>query len=171
MEQANVKWNSDQTRSQGSFFRSRDCWRGLEVGRSREKNFSRSFEKLFARVTIKTWLKPETALEKSLAPRVFDARLSDLLLTCSVSHLLESFRHFMLSYFTQCYVTWNRAQPFETKLISSMHHCAVWCRAKPFDITTCFSSTESWDSVKCGCGRRMRTADADGGRGRRMAQL
>ena len=27
-------------------------------------------EKLFARVTIKTWQKPETALEKSLAPRV-----------------------------------------------------------------------------------------------------
>ena len=22
----------------------------------------------------------------------------------------------------------------------------------------------TWDSVKCGCGRRMRTADADGGR-------
>ena len=37
--------------------------------RSREKNFF-SWEKLFARVTIKTWQKPETALEKSLAPRV-----------------------------------------------------------------------------------------------------
>ena len=31
-------------------------------------------KKLFARVTIKTWPKPETALEKSLAPRV-DAQL------------------------------------------------------------------------------------------------
>ena len=73
----------------------------------------------------------------------FDARLSDLLLTCSFSHLLESFRHFTLSYFTQCYVTWYRAQPFETKLISSMHHCAVWCWAKSLDITTRYSSTRS----------------------------
>ena len=30
----------------------------------------RNHERLFARVTIKTWQKPETALEKSLAPRV-----------------------------------------------------------------------------------------------------
>ena len=30
----------------------------------------REFSVLFARVTIKTWQKPETALEKSLAPRV-----------------------------------------------------------------------------------------------------
>ena len=41
------------------------CWpkanTSSAVGRSREKN---------ARVTIKTWQKPETALEKSLAPRV-----------------------------------------------------------------------------------------------------
>jgi len=33
--------------------------------RSREKHFS-----VFAQVTINTWQKPETALEKSLAPRV-----------------------------------------------------------------------------------------------------
>ena len=39
----------------------------LAEGRSRAKN-------LFARVTIKTWQKPETALEKSLAPRVNDTR-------------------------------------------------------------------------------------------------
>ena len=37
----------------------------LAEGRSREK-------KRFARITIKTWQKPETALEKSVAPRVIE---------------------------------------------------------------------------------------------------
>ena len=40
----------------------------LAEGRSHE--WRRREKKLFARVTIKTWQKPETALEKTLAPRV-----------------------------------------------------------------------------------------------------
>ena len=39
-------------------------------GRRPRPRAAKPREKLFARVTIKTWQKPETALEKSLAPRV-----------------------------------------------------------------------------------------------------
>ena len=39
---------------------------------------AKSREKLFARVTIKTWQKPETALEKSLAPRSVKMDLSNM---------------------------------------------------------------------------------------------
>ena len=40
------------------------------VGRRPKPRVAKPREKLFARVTIKTRQKPETALEKSLAPRV-----------------------------------------------------------------------------------------------------
>ena len=39
---------------------------------------AKSREKLFARVTIKTWQKPETELEKSLAPRSVKMDLSNM---------------------------------------------------------------------------------------------
>ena len=45
----------------------REFWVSAK-GRSHERRGRE--KKLFARVTINTWLKPETALEKSLAPRV-----------------------------------------------------------------------------------------------------
>ena len=57
---ANLPWLPEVFLAWGGNFR---CWPSV-VRRSREKNA------LFARVTIKTWQKPETALEKSLAPRV-----------------------------------------------------------------------------------------------------
>ena len=41
-------------------------------GRRPKPRAAKLREKLFARVTIKTWQKTETALEKSLAPRVID---------------------------------------------------------------------------------------------------
>ena len=40
------------------------------VGRRPKPRAAKLGEKLFARFTIKNWQKPETALEKSLAPRV-----------------------------------------------------------------------------------------------------
>ena len=62
-----VPWVPEVFLACGGNFR---CWpkadTSLAVGRSHER---RNREKN-ARVTIKTWQKPETALEKSLAPRV-----------------------------------------------------------------------------------------------------
>ena len=53
------------------FFRvQRGAFAGAFAGCRPQAEETSGVQKLFARVTIKTWQKPETALEKSLAPRV-----------------------------------------------------------------------------------------------------
>ena len=68
LKEWHIPWVPEAFLAYGGNFR---CWPKADtssaVGRGCEK-------KLFARVTIKTWQKPETALEKSLAPRVNDTR-------------------------------------------------------------------------------------------------
>ena len=64
------------------------CWPKADtssaVGRSNERRSH------FARVTIKTWQKPETALEKSLAPRVTNNRpVANYLVVCKLSSVVQ----------------------------------------------------------------------------------
>ena len=60
----------------GTFFAVIYIWGNLFFYPGYQRFFSRAAE-IFARVTIKTWQKPETALEKSLAPGVLFFRIAE----------------------------------------------------------------------------------------------
>ena len=101
-ERITLPWVTEVFLACGGNFR---CWPKVDtssaVGQSCEKNF-------FARVTMimKTWQKPETALEKSLAPRVGLPALADRATRLGGSPHISWFKS--LTGLKLCATTWNR---------------------------------------------------------------